>query len=95
VVEVLFTEGLIFGSAAGVAPGTAQPAVTRLADVARQDGEVGIEAEFWLSVVLARTGNATAAEQARQRAVARRPSLAHLAQNLIAAGVLPEKGATS
>jgi uncharacterized Ntn-hydrolase superfamily protein len=88
VVGSLFTPGLLFGSSDLLEPGFAEAAVARLADVAAQDGEVGVEAELWRGVLLARAGNAEAAAAAVKSAVARRPGLERLLANLAEAGYL-------
>jgi hypothetical protein len=91
---VLFTEGLVFGSAAGVTPEAARAAAATLAQVSHDASEVGLEAEFWHAVLLARLGDRADAAPPWERAVTRRPSLAHLVDNLAAGGVLPSEGIT-
>jgi uncharacterized Ntn-hydrolase superfamily protein len=94
VVGALFTEGLVFGSATDVTPEVAGAAAATLAEVSHDASEVGLEAEFWRSVVLARFGDRAGAAPPWERAVGRRPSLAHLVDNLAAGGVLLSEGVT-
>jgi len=87
VVSSLLTEGLLYGSAGLLEPGFAAATMARLAEVAAQAGEVGLEAELWRGVLLARAGHADAGEAARA-IVSRRPELADLLANLAEAGFL-------
>lgn len=76
VVGILFGDGRLFGDGDAV-----DDAAARLAEVAADDSEVGLEARLWHSVLLSRSA-APEAAAARTELLARRPTLEALLVHL-------------
>ncbi|WP_214369528.1 DUF1028 domain-containing protein [Pseudonocardia sp. H11422] len=88
VIAVLFAEGLMIGPYREPETGATEAALDRLARAARELGRENLEAELWRSVLLARAGRRTEAEQALATIFSLNPELRGFVARLSEAGFL-------
>lgn len=87
VLGIVNAEGFLGGEFREPDGGT-EEALTAFGEIAARDGEPGVDAQLWGTVLLARAGRPEAATAAAQALVARRPTLEGFLDNLVGAGFL-------